>query len=194
MGHFFRLKSLLCEAEGALLGSKGLRTLLLIIMRNATTGSPWPISNNPNACFNDPSLVGLCTLNTAILVPVTVGETRFLRNGISRLVAGPIAPGICKSSDDSLGSLTRQLPECTQFPRNRHLRLTSHKRTTRKRSYVGIEGRLGALWEKPHHAGGRGRGAGRGLLTLDKHILSVYTPYFKFSLQKKLRSGRERYG
>jgi hypothetical protein len=133
-------------------------------------------------------------LNTAILVPVTVGETRFLRNGISRLVAGPNAPGICKPSDDSLGSLIRQLPECTQFPRNRHLRLTSHKRTTRNRSYVGIEGRLGELWEKPHHAGGRGRRAGRGLLTLDKYILSVYTPYFKFSLQNKLRSGRERYG
>lgn len=49
-----------CEdAEGrvpALLGSKRLRTLLLVVMRNGSTGSPWPISSNPNACFNDPSL------------------------------------------------------------------------------------------------------------------------------------------
>ena len=29
------------------LGSEKLRTLLLLVMRNATTDSPWPISNNP---------------------------------------------------------------------------------------------------------------------------------------------------
>jgi uncharacterized protein len=55
-----------CEDAGgqvpALLGSKRLRTLLLVIMRNATTGSPWPVSNNPNACFNDPALSD-CNLN-----------------------------------------------------------------------------------------------------------------------------------
>ena len=34
----------------------------------------------------------------------------------------------------------------------------------------------------------------RGLLALDKRILSVYMAYSKFSLQNKLRSGRERYG
>ena len=31
------------------LGSEKLRTLLLLVMRNATTDSPWPISNNPYA-------------------------------------------------------------------------------------------------------------------------------------------------
>ena len=31
------------------LGDDSLRTLLLVVMRNATTDSPWPISNNPNA-------------------------------------------------------------------------------------------------------------------------------------------------
>ena len=35
------------------LGSDALRTLLLIIMRNATTDSPWPVSNNPSAKYND---------------------------------------------------------------------------------------------------------------------------------------------
>src|SRR4051795_1449426 len=34
-----------------LLGSDSLRTLLLIVTRNATTDSPWPISNNPRAKY-----------------------------------------------------------------------------------------------------------------------------------------------
>ena len=29
--------------------------LLLVIVRNATTDSPWPVSNNPNSLFNDPT-------------------------------------------------------------------------------------------------------------------------------------------
>ena len=41
------------------LGSNKLRTLLLLVMRNATTDSPWPLSNNPyakfNTCLNDPT-------------------------------------------------------------------------------------------------------------------------------------------
>jgi uncharacterized protein len=36
-------------------GSEKLRTLLLLVMRNATTDSPWPISNNPYARYNDTS-------------------------------------------------------------------------------------------------------------------------------------------
>jgi patatin-like phospholipase/acyl hydrolase len=38
--------------EDTTLGSEKLRTLLLIVMRNATTDSPWPLSNNPNAKYN----------------------------------------------------------------------------------------------------------------------------------------------
>ena len=37
------------------LGTDRLRTLLLIVMRNATTDSPWPVTNNPRAKFNAPS-------------------------------------------------------------------------------------------------------------------------------------------
>src|SRR6516164_11821987 len=37
---------------GTTLGSEKLRTLLLLVMRNATTDSPWPISNNPYAKYN----------------------------------------------------------------------------------------------------------------------------------------------
>jgi hypothetical protein len=35
------------------LGSEALETLLLLVMRNATTDSPWPISNNPWAKYNE---------------------------------------------------------------------------------------------------------------------------------------------
>jgi patatin-like phospholipase/acyl hydrolase len=45
------------EKDGSLatLRSPLLKTLLLMVMRNATTDSPWPISNNPYARYNDPS-------------------------------------------------------------------------------------------------------------------------------------------
>jgi patatin-like phospholipase len=36
----------------ATLGTSKLRTLLLIVMRNASSDSPWPVSNNPRAKFN----------------------------------------------------------------------------------------------------------------------------------------------
>ena len=35
------------------LGAEDLRSLLLIVTRNATTDSPWPVSNNPFAKYND---------------------------------------------------------------------------------------------------------------------------------------------
>jgi uncharacterized protein len=35
------------------LGSDKLQTLLLLILRNASTDSPWPVSNNPFAKYND---------------------------------------------------------------------------------------------------------------------------------------------
>jgi uncharacterized protein len=34
------------------LGSEHLRTLLMVVLRNATTDSPWPVSNNPAAKYN----------------------------------------------------------------------------------------------------------------------------------------------
>ena len=36
------------------LGSDKLRTMLMMVMRNATTDSPWPIWNNPKAKYNQP--------------------------------------------------------------------------------------------------------------------------------------------
>jgi uncharacterized protein len=38
--------------EEATLGSDALRTYLMLVLRNATTDSPWPISNNPDAKYN----------------------------------------------------------------------------------------------------------------------------------------------
>jgi hypothetical protein len=39
--------------EDTSLGSDKLRTLLMMVLRNASTDSPWPISNNPGAKYND---------------------------------------------------------------------------------------------------------------------------------------------
>lgn len=36
------------------LGDSKVRTLLMLVMRNATTDSPWPVSNNPRAKYNAP--------------------------------------------------------------------------------------------------------------------------------------------
>jgi len=37
----------------ALLGDDQLRTLLMVVLRNHTTDSPWPLSNNPRAHYNN---------------------------------------------------------------------------------------------------------------------------------------------
>jgi patatin-like phospholipase/acyl hydrolase len=50
------LKCVLSQKTGQpvpTLGSAELRTLLMFVLRNATTDSPWPISNNPRAKYND---------------------------------------------------------------------------------------------------------------------------------------------
>jgi uncharacterized protein len=36
-------------------GSPVIQTLLMLVLRNATTDSPWPLSNNPYARYNDPA-------------------------------------------------------------------------------------------------------------------------------------------
>ncbi len=51
-----KLAGKLKEVFGAdtTLGSSKLKTLLMMVMRNATTDSPWPLSNNPGAKYNQP--------------------------------------------------------------------------------------------------------------------------------------------
>jgi patatin-like phospholipase/acyl hydrolase len=41
------------QETDATLGSKNLKTLLMMVMRNHSTDSPWPVSNNPFAKYND---------------------------------------------------------------------------------------------------------------------------------------------
>jgi hypothetical protein len=55
-----KLKSVF--AADTTLGSEKLQTLLLLVMRNGTTDSPWPISNNPYARYNDRGRLD-CNLN-----------------------------------------------------------------------------------------------------------------------------------
>ncbi len=89
-----RLRNLLQDLLGqnTTLGSEDLKTLLLIIVRNATRDSPWPLSNNPNALFNAPDradnnlaiplwqLVRASTAAPVYFPPetVTVGEQSFV--------------------------------------------------------------------------------------------------------------------
>jgi hypothetical protein len=47
---------LLCKGrDDATLGSENLKTLLMMMMRNHSTDSPWPVSNNPYSKYNDRS-------------------------------------------------------------------------------------------------------------------------------------------
>jgi hypothetical protein len=50
---FFRQQFSENDGTPALLSSAKLKSLLMVVMRNATTGSPWPISSNPHAIYND---------------------------------------------------------------------------------------------------------------------------------------------
>src|SRR5438067_9933629 len=47
--------------EDTTLGSEKLRSLLMMVLRNATTDSPWPVTNNPAAKYNDVTRAG-CNL------------------------------------------------------------------------------------------------------------------------------------
>lgn len=42
------------KEPNTLLGSTGLRTLLMMVMRNHSTDSPWPVSDNPLAKYKQP--------------------------------------------------------------------------------------------------------------------------------------------
>lgn len=59
-----KLAGKLKEVFGAktTLGSNKLKTLLMMVMRNATTDSPWPLSNNPGAKYNQTDRAD-CNLN-----------------------------------------------------------------------------------------------------------------------------------
>ena len=74
------------------LGSPALRTLLMMVMRNTSTDSPWPVSNNPGAKFNNTGddhdnlkiplwqLIRASTAAPVYFPPevITVGDNRFM--------------------------------------------------------------------------------------------------------------------
>jgi hypothetical protein len=62
---YFRKEFADSSGAPALLGSDLLGKFLLVIMRNASTGSPWPLCNNPKALFCDPLLPD-CNLNVPL--------------------------------------------------------------------------------------------------------------------------------
>jgi len=51
--------------EDTTLGSDKLHTLLMMVLRNATTDSPWPLTNNPAAKYNDLTRPG-CNLKLPV--------------------------------------------------------------------------------------------------------------------------------
>lgn len=55
IANFFRERFIEDDSSPALLGTRKLKTLLLIVMRNGSTGGSWPVTNNPDAIFNDVS-------------------------------------------------------------------------------------------------------------------------------------------
>ena len=60
-----KLKDVIAQKSGepeATLGSDALKTYLMLVLRNATTDSPWPLSNNPEAKYNARALKD-CNLN-----------------------------------------------------------------------------------------------------------------------------------
>jgi hypothetical protein len=62
---FFR--QMFREADGspAMFGSERMRKYLLVVMRNASTGSPWPLCNNPGAKYMSRALAD-CNLNVPV--------------------------------------------------------------------------------------------------------------------------------
>ncbi len=61
-----KLRTVFAERTGEdmpTLGSPGLKTLLMMVLRNATTDSAWPLSNNPKARYNCPADSPGCNLD-----------------------------------------------------------------------------------------------------------------------------------
>jgi Patatin-like phospholipase len=56
LARMFKTQFVEDDGTPATLGTSKLKSLLLVVTRNASTGSPWPLSSNPQAKFNDPSL------------------------------------------------------------------------------------------------------------------------------------------
>jgi uncharacterized protein len=125
------LRGYFSEADGsaAPLGSARLRTLLLVVLRNATTGSPWPVTNNPGSVFNcrpagqtnlDIPLWKIVRASTAAptFFPaqrITVWSSKKQQMLPFDFIDGGVSPF---NNPSYLAYLTATLPEyCINFPR-----------------------------------------------------------------------------
>ena len=73
-----QLQTVIAEKTGepkATLGTDKLKTFLLLVMRNATTDSPWPVSNNPAAKYNDCNRFD-CNLNLPVMAACSRQHSR----------------------------------------------------------------------------------------------------------------------
>ncbi|MGJ7507208.1 patatin-like phospholipase family protein [Variovorax sp. GT1P44] len=75
--------------EDATLGSPDLRSVLMMVMRNATTDSPWPVTNNPFAKYNDTACKD-CNLNLPLwqLVRASTAAPTYFPPEVVRLGEG----------------------------------------------------------------------------------------------------------
>jgi len=105
------------DGEGkvpALLSTKRLKTLLLVVVRNQTTGSAWPLTNNPKAIYNDASLPD-CNMNIPLwkivrastAAPVFDPEEIMLGDRLQVFVDGGITP---YNNPALIAALTAVLP------------------------------------------------------------------------------------
>jgi patatin-like phospholipase/acyl hydrolase len=77
------------DADPATLGDPGLRTLLMMVLRNHTTDSPWPVSNHPRAKYNQPERAD-CNLKLPLwqLVRASAAAPTFFPPEVVTLGAG----------------------------------------------------------------------------------------------------------
>lgn len=77
------------DAAPATLGDPGLRTLLMMVLRNHSTDSPWPVSNHPRAKYNQ-RLRADCNLNLPLwqLVRASSAAPTFFPPEVVTLGAG----------------------------------------------------------------------------------------------------------
>jgi patatin-like phospholipase/acyl hydrolase len=94
------LRNFFVEDDGspATLGTAKLRTLLLAVTRNASTGSPWPMSNNPHALYNDRTQPG-CNLDLPLwqIVRASTAAPTFF------------PPEVIEITDQKTGAATKQV-------------------------------------------------------------------------------------
>ena len=87
-----KLKQVIASKTGdanTVLGSDALKTYLLLVLRNATTDSPWPLSNNPAAKYNDREL-GDCNLQLPLwqLIRASTAAPTYFPPEVIRLGTG----------------------------------------------------------------------------------------------------------